>query len=91
VTERCDIISRSSGDTLGPDNTGGKGKPSTVHSWRNGSDHDQKWIMAAEGTFSLQLGSSKEGREGVRVTEEEKNKTPCSISEPPFRRLWFSH
>jgi hypothetical protein len=73
--ERCDIISRSSGDTLGPDSTGEKGEPSTVHSWCNGSDHDQKWIMAAEGTFSLPLGSSKErgGRESYGRREKQSS------------------
>ena len=61
---------------------GEKGKPSTVHSWRNGSDHDQKWIMAAEGTFSLPLGSLKEGR-GLELRKKRKTKLPAASHSHP--------
>lgn len=80
-TERCDVISRISGYTLGPDSTGEEGKLSTVHSWRNGSDHDQKWIMAAEGTFSLPLGSW-EGW-GVELRKKRKTKLPAASHSHP--------
>jgi hypothetical protein len=57
-------------------------KPSPVHTRRNGLGHDQKWITAAEGAFSLPSGSWR-GSEGESRKKREKNTKLSAASHYP--------